>query len=249
MFVRQPGSDEEVLLAQHAAEVCPTRSIGTESGRRWRNHHPLEVAPHVWRTGSNSFDTAGGNAFLVQRPAGNLLVDGPRYTHRLRDALDTLGGINLILLTHRDDVGDADRYAEAFDAEVLIHSADRDAAPYAQRVLTGDESVEVADGVVAIPTPGHTAGHMMFLLDGETLFSGDSLSWDPDLKDLWAERFVCWHSWPQQLHSLGRLADHRFALVIPTHGAISPTLDPDDMNERLRRLVIVLGDIAAADEP
>jgi glyoxylase-like metal-dependent hydrolase (beta-lactamase superfamily II) len=148
-------------------------------------------------------------------------------------------------LTHRDDVGDADRYAEAFGAGVLIHDADRDAAPYATRWLTGDDAVEVADRVLAIPTPGHTAGHVMFLLDGETLFSGDSLAWDPHLDDLWAEQSVCWHSWPEQLDSLDRLADHRFSRVIPTHGAISPTLARDDMTQRLRRLVKTLRDPSA----
>ena len=37
------------MLAQQAAEVCPTRSIGNESRQRWRKHHPVEVAPGVWR--------------------------------------------------------------------------------------------------------------------------------------------------------------------------------------------------------
>lgn len=240
VFVRQPGSDDDVVLAQQAAEVCPTRSIGTVSGLRWPPHHPVEVAPRVWRTGSNSPDTAGGNAFLVQRPGGNLLVDAPRYTPSLHRTIDGLGGISSILLTHRDDVGDAERYAESFGAEVVIHEADRDAAPFADRILTGHRPVEVAPAMVAVPTPGHTEGHVMYLLDDETLFSGDSLAWDPHLRDLWAERLVCWWSWPDQLASLERLTHHRFSRVVPTHGAISPTLPHDEMRHRLRQLVTSL---------
>lgn len=244
VFTRQPGSAAEVVLAQQAAEVCPTRSIGTVSGPRWDRHHPMEVAPGVWRTGSNSPDTAGGNAFVVRRPAGNLLIDGPRFTPSLRDAIGRLGGIRSILLTHRDDVGDAGRYAEEFGADVVIHEADRDAAPYADRVLTGHDPVEVAPGTIAIPTPGHTEGHLMYLLDDDILFSGDSLAWEPDLTDLWAERFVCWWSWSDQLDSLERLAQHRFTQVIPTHGAISPRLDTEETRRRLRSLVSSLREAA-----
>jgi len=123
---------------------------------------------------------------------------------------------------------------------VLIHRADADAAPFASRVLDGGEAVEIQAGLVAIPTPGHTPGHTMFLLDGELLFSGDSLSWDPERNDLWAEKLVCWHSWPEQLTSLDRLAAHPFVRVIPSHGALSPVLPVHDMRERLRRLVAEL---------
>lgn len=240
VFVRQPESHEDVHLAQMAAEVCPTKSIGTESDRRWRKHHPVEVTAGVWRTGSNSAETAGGNAFVVRRQSGNVLIDAPRFTASVRSDVAQLGGLRTILLTHRDDVGDAERYADAFSADVWIHEADRNAAPFATRMLSGTDPVEVTDGVLAIPTPGHTEGHVMYLVDGETLFTGDSLSWDPDLEDLWAEEFVCWWSWPDQLDSLDRLAQHSFVRVIPTHGAISPTVDAGDMSDRLKRLVASL---------
>src|SRR3954466_7338521 len=131
VMTRQPPTQDEVLQAQLApedealqgrlsAEVCPSRSISTGSAVTWRRHHPMAIAPAIWGTGSNSPKAAGGNAFLVQRSAGNLLVDAPRFTPALRAWMESLGGIAAILLTHRDDVGDAERYADAFDAEVAI---------------------------------------------------------------------------------------------------------------------------------
>ncbi|WP_255945057.1 4Fe-4S domain-containing protein [Streptomyces odontomachi] len=237
VMTRQPATEEEVLQAQLAAEVCPSRSISTESGVTWRRHHPLEIAPAIWRTGSNSPKTAGGNAFLVQRAAGNLLVDAPRFTPALRAWMESLGGIVMILLTHRDDVGEADRYADAFGAKVVIHAADADAAPFADRVLTGADTCEVAAGVLAIPTPGHTEGHIMYLTDDGTLFTGDSLGWDPYRHDLGAEPYMCWYSWPTQVDSLQRLGGYDFARVVPTHGTISPTLQPGDMRRRLEALI------------
>lgn len=225
VFHRQPRDSRELRLAQLAAEVCPSRSIGTESIMRWAPHHPMEVSDGVWRCGHNALDTVGGNSFLVIRETGNLLVDSPRYSARLRGQLEDLGGVRQVLLTHRDDVGAAELYASEFGAEVLIHEGDRDAAPFATRVLTGRVPVEIVPGVVAVPTPGHTAGHLMFLLDDGTLFTGDSLAWDPHASDLWAEESVCWHSWPDQLASLERLRAHDFVRVVPSHGAL-PSL-PD----------------------
>jgi glyoxylase-like metal-dependent hydrolase (beta-lactamase superfamily II)/ferredoxin len=242
VFRRQPRDGEEVLLAQMAAEVCPTRSIGTGSGLRWEPHHPVDLGDRVWRCGSNSPDSAGGNSYLVQRDAGNLLVDGPRFVGRLVRALEALGGVRHVLLTHADDVGEAERYAEAFGADVLIHEADRRAAPFATRIVSGSAPAEVAPGVQVIPTPGHTAGHVMFLVDDRVLLSGDSLVWDPHSEDLWAEETVCWHSWPQQLASLERLAAFSFSRVVPGHGALSPTLATDEMRARLVGLVARLRD-------
>jgi glyoxylase-like metal-dependent hydrolase (beta-lactamase superfamily II)/ferredoxin len=237
VVTRQPATEDEILRAQLAAEVCPSRSIGTGTGVTWRRHHPLEIAPGTWRTGSNSPKTVGGNAFLVQRTEGNLLVDVPRFTPSLRAWMESLGGITAILLTHRDDVGDAERYAGAFGSSVVIHAADADAAPFADRILSGAETCEVAAGVLAIPTPGHTEGHVMYLNDDGTLFTGDSLGWDPCRHDLSAEPSVCWYSWPAQVGSLRRLDGFDFTRVVPTHGTMSPTLEPDDMRRRLQALV------------
>jgi len=237
VFVRQPVNAGDIVLAQQAAEVCPTRSIGTESGLRWERHHPVEVAASIWRTGGNAPATAGGNAFVVHRRGRGLMIDGPRFTPRLRSDIGHLGGIEAILLTHRDDVGDAEQYAKAFGADVVIHEADDVAAPFATRFLVGPDPTEVVPGVVAIPTPGHTEGHVMYVVDDEVLFTGDSLSWDPHRGDLWAEELVCWWSWPHQLDSLERLSRHRFTQIIPTHGAISPALPPEEMRDRLLRLV------------
>lgn len=193
---------------------------------RWAPHHPVEMSDGVWRCGHNALDTVGGNSFLVIRETGNLLIDSPRYSAWLRGQLEDLGGVRQVLLTHRDDVGAAELYASEFGAEVLIHEGDRDAAPFATRVLTGRAPVEIVPGVIAVPTPGHTAGHLMFLLDDGTLFT-----------DLWAEESVCWYSWPDQLASLERLTAHDFVRVVPSHGALSPTLPATRMRERLRGLL------------
>lgn len=236
----QPTTTEQQRRAEMAAVVCPTKSIRTASGQTWQRHHPVHLTDDVWRVGDNSPDTFGGNAFLIRRQDGNLLVDSPKWTARLAEAVADLGGIDHVLLTHRDDVGDAEQFADHFDSAVWIHQRDLDAAPFAAEVPTGTGPTQVVDGILAIPTPGHTAGHVMYLVDDATLLTGDSLSWVPERDGLWAEEGVCWHSWPQQLASLRRLLDHQFVRVLPTHGIPSPTLKVDVMHDRLRQLLAEL---------
>ncbi|MEV5746776.1 hypothetical protein AB0L00_03070 [Actinoallomurus sp. NPDC052308] len=55
--------------------------------------------------------------------------------------------------------------------------------------------------------------------------------------DLGAEPYMCWCSWTVQVDSLERLSRHAFTRVVPTHGTISPTLEPSDMRQRLQALV------------
>ena len=144
-----------------------------------------------------------------------------------------------VVLTHQDDVADARRWAERFDARVWIHARDRRAAPFATDLLEGDASVEVEiePGFVVIPTPDHTRGSVMYLLDGRYLFTGDSLAWSHDRGDLVAFRDACWWSWPAQADSLETFAGrHRFAWVLPGHGARA-VADPAELRDRLVALV------------
>jgi hypothetical protein len=140
VFTRQPRTDEEVAMAWRAVLVCPTRSVGHETIRQ----PPPGVFPHdlgdgVHRLGHNAESSFGAHSYLVVRDGANLMVDAPRWTRQLLDPIEALGGIDLVLLTHRDDVADADRYAEHFGASVWIHEDDRGAAPYATDLVRGTE--------------------------------------------------------------------------------------------------------------
>jgi hypothetical protein len=207
VFTRQPETAEEVEMAWRAVLVCPTRSVGHETLRQ----PPPGVYPHdlgdgVHRLGHNARDSFGAHSYLVVRDGSNLLVDAPRWTRQLVDPIAALGGIDLVLLTHRDDVADADRYAGHFGSEVWIHEDDRSAAPHATHLVRGTDPVEVVPGVIGFPVPGHTRGSVLWHVDGHLLFSGDSLAWGPRRRRLTAFRGACWYSWDAQTDSLARFA-------------------------------------------
>jgi glyoxylase-like metal-dependent hydrolase (beta-lactamase superfamily II)/ferredoxin len=224
-----------------AAEACPTQSIGRlPRATRPAGLYPLLVDGPVYDLGHTSEASFGATSYFVLRPEGNLMIDAPRYTRALTAPLDDLGGVAHILLTHRDDVADAPRWADRYRARVWIHEADRSAAPVATDLFRGEDPVVVAPGVVAVPVPGHTRGSVAFLVDATWLFTGDSLAWSHRGQDLVAFRDACWYSWPEQTRSLRRLAGTSFSWVLPGHGA-RVRLEPDDAHHRLVRLVERMG--------
>jgi glyoxylase-like metal-dependent hydrolase (beta-lactamase superfamily II)/ferredoxin len=236
VVAEQPVGAPAELDAWLAAEACPTRSIGTLS----RSPRPGRLYPREIAAGTGVFDCGycaessfGASAWFVVRPAGNLLIDSPRFTEALAAPFAEHGGIDHVLLTHQDDVADAQRWAERFAARVWIHEDDARAAPFSTDRLRGLDATAVQDDVLAIPVPGHTAGSVMFLIDGTFLFTGDSLAWSHERGDLTAFRDACWFSWSAQTGSLERLAaGHRFSWVLPGHGARVHD-DPDVLHERL----------------
>ena len=238
-FVRQPETPEEIEMAWRAVLVCPTRSVGHVTLRRPdRPVFPHDLGDGVHRLGHNSRESFGAHSYLCVRPAGNLMVDAPRWTGAVVVPIEALGGVAHVLLSHRDDVADADRYAEHFGARVWIHADDATAAPYATDLLEGDDPVAVTDGVAAHPVPGHTKGSVLYLVDGRLLYSGDSLAWNPGRAQLTAFRRACWYSWEAQTASLARFAASgaTFERLFCGHGW-SHDLDADGFARHLTELV------------
>jgi glyoxylase-like metal-dependent hydrolase (beta-lactamase superfamily II) len=237
VFAKQPKTPEELTMAWRARLLCPTASVRTES----RTAAPSGVFPEkmtesVYRLGFNGKNSYGAHSFLIQRAGGNAMVDAPRWTKQVVTALEELGGLSHILLTHKDDVADADRYATHFAARVSIHGADRSAAPYADHMLEGRDPIRLYDDLLAIPVPGHTRGSVVYLWDSRCLFTGDSLSWSSAENDLNAFRDFCWYSWEEQRRSLARLLDYDFEWVFAGHGG-SHGASSEQMKTRLRALV------------
>jgi glyoxylase-like metal-dependent hydrolase (beta-lactamase superfamily II) len=239
VFLRQPmSSTEDQLEAWRAVLVCPTASVRsqTKQPRPKATIFPEQMTEGVWRCGFNAEPSFGAHSYFIARPGGNLLVDSPRLSTELVRWFEDAGGLAHILLSHRDDVADADKYAERFGARVWIHHDDRSAAPYATDLLEGEEARTIVTGAVAIPVPGHTRGSVVYLFDDRVLFTGDSLAWSMREQDLVAFRDACWYSWAALTASLDKLVGYRFEWLLPGHGW-PVHLDAGEMNKRLRALV------------
>jgi glyoxylase-like metal-dependent hydrolase (beta-lactamase superfamily II)/ferredoxin len=217
----QPSDPDSRRAAARAVLCCPTNSIGSDQPdlvRLAQQDLPEAITPRSWYCGWTSRDSFGASSWLVRADDGGLwLVDAPRWAPPLVAAIERLGGLAGIFLTHRDDVADAARYGDRFTAPLVIHERDADAAPEA-RLLSGDDAVTLAPGLIAIPLPGHTAGSQGLLSSEGVLFSGDHLWWSRRLRALNASREVCWHSWEEQTASMRKLIDLPFDRLLPGHG-------------------------------
>jgi glyoxylase-like metal-dependent hydrolase (beta-lactamase superfamily II) len=240
-FARQPQTEGEKRMAWLASELCPTRSVRSPlSEKRPEGLYPHELSPEVYLCGHNARSSYGAHSYFVRRPDGNLLIDSPVFTRILVQAFEQHGGISKIILSHKDDVADADKYASHFGSDVYIHRDERSAAPYATHLIDGVSPIDettIGENLVVLPTPGHTKGSVMLLMDRHVLFTGDSLCWSLEDERLHAFRDVCWYSWAEQRRSLEALAQHDVERVFPGHGSWSPRVPADEMRSHLRNLL------------
>ena len=239
-FVRaQPKTSEDRKLALQALVCCPTGSIGClgdDNPKSVISDFPLLIEEPVYSCGFSSPKSFGGNSYFIQHPNGNWLIDSPKFLPHLVRRFETAGGIANIFLTHRDDVADADKYAQRFGSRRFIHRAELASQPDAEAVLDGWDAQEIAPDFLAIPTPGHTAGHMALLFEDRFLFTGDHLDFDRDEQRLAASHDYCWHSWEQQIESIEKLVSHDFEWVLPGHGQ-RVRLPRDEMKRQINTLV------------
>jgi glyoxylase-like metal-dependent hydrolase (beta-lactamase superfamily II)/ferredoxin len=222
----QPETPAETKSALMALVSCPTGSIG--STQKHDSHlgtdaFPLLLAENVYFCGFTAESSFGGWSYLVTRPAsegGNILIDSPRFASQLISKMEALGGLGTMLLTHKDDVAAHESFRDKFHCDRVMHAADGASRLGVETIIDGAEPVELDRDLLAIPTPGHTRGHVVFLYRRKFLFTGDHLAWSPKRQTLTAFRSVAWYSWPEQIRSMEKLLAYDFEWVLPGHGDI-----------------------------
>ncbi|MFN8174623.1 MAG: MBL fold metallo-hydrolase [Solirubrobacteraceae bacterium] len=122
------------------------------------------------------------NTYLVGDAPGGaaVMIDaGGPVAPLLRRIADDGLTLERVLLTHHhfDHVAELDAVLEAHPGTpVLIHQAEREHVPQATGTIAPGEKLAVGGlEIEAIPTPGHTAGMLSFLVNGSDLFTGDTL--------------------------------------------------------------------------
>ncbi|WP_027935172.1 MBL fold metallo-hydrolase [Amycolatopsis thermoflava] len=178
-------------------------------------------------------------SFLLERPAGNVLVcNSPGLTADAK-AIDDLGGALMLLINHEHE---AMYGAPAGAVPAFVH--ERDSASTARQMQvagTFDRRQLLAEDLEAIPTPGHTAGTTSYLWDSGAhrfLFTGDFIwiedgQWkavllDPDLRE-------------QYLDSLALVCDLDFDVLVPwgvsDNGPCFAMTDKGDTRRRIDAII------------
>ena len=219
----QPDTKKEELQAMQALLACPTASIGTADKPRGikqaQQTFPILVQDNVYYCGYHSEASFGAASYFMQRPEGNILIDSPRFAPPLVKRLESMGGIQYMYLTHRDDVADHQKFHQHFGCQRILHQDDiQPSTEDVEIKLAGQETIELTSHIQIIPVPGHSKGHTVLLYQNKFLFTGDHLAWSPYLQQLYAFRRFCWYSWSEQIESMEKLANYSFEWVLPGHG-------------------------------
>ncbi|CAN6238950.1 unnamed protein product [Urochloa humidicola] len=224
----QPSSPEERTKALQALLSCPTSSIHTEKSPKdilqVQNMFPLpldeNLLPGVYLCGYHSEHSFGATSYLVTHPQGNILVDSPRYTPKLADNIERLGGARYMFLTHIDDVADHRKWAERLKFQRIIHSGDVDKGTAdVEWKLDGNGPWNIGTDFGLIHTPGHTQGSVcLYYRPLKVLFTGDHVAKSEESDDLNLFQMYSKQSVSLQLDSIRKLLEVEFEWLLPGHG-------------------------------
>ena len=237
---KQPEEDNDKLRAYAAMISCPVGSIRLHSPdplvKKALQLLPAPIdpvrLPGVFHLGYHAAESFGAASFLIQRTSKsgleneNIMIDTPRFNERLAKAIEKEGGLSYLILTHKDDVHDHERWTQRFPkCKRVMHLAD--ISKYTEDVeikLSGKASWQLADDVTILHTPGHTAGSICTLVrvtGGENaLFSGDHLAYSASRQGL--DGFKRYNKGNEKVQgdSIRLLAEEElsFTWLIPGHG-------------------------------
>ena len=93
-----------------------------------------------------------------------------------------------------------------------------DAAPYATDVTAGNAVVVISPGVLSIPAPGHTEGHVVYHIDERLLFTGDTLHWNHRRGEMDVFPKQTFYSWAMLANTMDMLATLPVEWVFAGHG-------------------------------
>lgn len=239
-------------------EVCSIcadpRQYVPPAGQAWTSHSKLladhgnwfaEAEAGLWEVGVEPQFGIGQRALLVQTSEGNVLWDClPVLTDAGLERLKALGGVDVIAASHPHFYAGAALFADALDAAVLLHAADREHVTHpSSRVEFWDgEQYPTLGDITLIRAGGHFAGgtvlHWPAAAEGRgALLTADIIRVVPD------KRFVTFlYSYPNQIPLPVREVERVGEAVEPfsfdrIYGGWQGTVVETDAKEVVRRSV------------
>lgn len=150
--------------------------------------------------------TLGGTSYLIVGNS-NILIDCPPWDDATAAFLQEQGGVEWLVLTHRDAIAQAVDLQRTLHCQVVIQEQEAYLLPQAE-VTPFHQSLEPTPDTRIIWTPGHTPGsacvyHQSF---GGVLFTGRHLLPNPEGQLRPLQTSTTFH-WPRQRRSVQALID------------------------------------------
>jgi hypothetical protein len=134
--ISQPTTEQGKLQAFAAMIACPVGAIRTKQSDslvlQAASAFPAEIdhihIPDVYHLGYHSSESFGATPYLIYRSkedGGNIMIDCPRYNSNLGKQLDDFGGIDTLIITHKDDIPEHDKWKKRYpNMQRIIHRTD-----------------------------------------------------------------------------------------------------------------------------
>lgn len=155
-------------------------AFGASHTNMWRQYEP-----ELFALGTVPAFAINQRTFLLRTPHGNVLWDCISLLDDATIALiNGLGGLAAIAISHPHYYSRMAAWADAFDARLWLHEADRQhiVLPTPRLQLWSGEQHALLPGVTLVNVPGHFDGGTMLHWDarGGCLLSGDIVQVTPD---------------------------------------------------------------------
>jgi len=160
--------------AAQPPQICPIcedeRQYVGWQGQQWttlealqQNHHNVirSVEPGLTGIGTSPSFSIGQRALLVQNPGGNVLWDCISLIDEATiAAVNALGGISAIAISHPHYYSSMIEWSQAFNAPIYLHAADREwvMRPDPALIFWEGETQALADGLTLVRCGGHFPG-------------------------------------------------------------------------------------------
>lgn len=171
------------------------------------NKEPLQVLESIFAFPPNR-ETLGGTAYLIVENDGNILVDCPAWTDHTNFFLQEQGGVDWLVLTHRQGISQQVRHIqETYTCQIIIQEQEAYLLPNLA-VTTFQNEWEFAPHLQLLWTPGFSPGSacLYYQALGGVLFSGRHLLPNQQGQPVPLRTAKTFH-WPRQMASVQRLLD------------------------------------------
>jgi glyoxylase-like metal-dependent hydrolase (beta-lactamase superfamily II) len=136
---------------------------------------PRSIMPGIWAFAPNR-DTLGATSYLIVNKIGNVLLDCPAWNQANQEFIQSRGGINFLIISHRGGIGkNVMQMQQALNCQVIVQEQEAYLLPEVE-VTSFANNLTLSSGLELIWTPGHSPGSScLYWQQQAALFTGRHL--------------------------------------------------------------------------
>ena len=168
---------------------------------------PRPIMPGIFAFSPNR-DTLGATSYLIVNKSGNIILDCPTWNEVNQEFLESHGGINALVITHRGGIGkNVLQMQQALNCSVIVQEQEAYLLPEVE-VKSFANNFIINSDLELIWTPGHSPGSscLYWQHQGGILFTGRHLLPKSPTEIAPLRTAKTFHWW-RQLDSIAKLRD------------------------------------------